>query len=120
MEHTNARGLSVTGLSYRRSKWATESIPVPLTLQTYASCADHSPCSRNEIKYATGRPIQYPSYSSSSAPWCSGQQSRSQVQIAMSTNAGCPRRSHDLRCRSNRYNYGLSIKETYDKHTTTT
>ena len=34
----------------------------------------------------------------------------------MSTSAACPRRSHDLRCRSNRNNYGLSIKRTYDKH----
>lgn len=34
----------------------------------------------------------------------------------MSTSAACPRRSHDLRCRSNRNNYGLSINRTYDKH----
>jgi hypothetical protein len=38
--------------------------------------------------------------------------------ITMSTSAVCPRRSHDLRCRSNRYNYDLSIKQTYDKHAT--
>lgn len=48
--------------------------------------------------------------------WSQSQQSRSEAAIPMSTSAACPRRSHDLRCRSNRNNYGLSIKRTYDKH----
>lgn len=48
--------------------------------------------------------------------WSQSQQSRSEAAITMSTSAACPRRSHDLRCRSNRNNYGLSIKRTYDKH----
>lgn len=66
---------------------------------------------RDEIKYETGQ---------SQRIRARGAQPTIEMRaaITMSTSAACPRRSHDLRCRSNRYNYDLSIKQTYDKHAT--